>query len=125
MKYLFKFKQFEAIGFKIGGGDNRDDDTTTIPLSSRRGKLGFFQSEDFNEKLLSLVRKLKDMADMGESGERDVAKRKLDEISRKFQVNIDKLLSDSNNKLGYKFSWEGDEMSDLDDIDRELKQLDK
>lgn len=122
MKHLLKFKQFEAIGFKIGGGDNRDDNTTTIPLSSRRGKLGFYQSEDFSEKLLSLVRKLKAMAERGESGERDVAQRKLDEISKKYQINIDKLLSDSSNKLGYRFSWENED-PDMEEINRELKEL--
>lgn len=125
MKHLKNFKQFEAIGFKIKG-DNRDEELYShIPFHHRRGKLGYLKSEDFNEKLLSLIKKLKAMEERGERGERDVAKLKLKDISKKYGVNVEKLLSTSPRKLGFEFSWENikKEEEDLENLDRELKQL--
>lgn len=125
MKHLRKFKQFEAIGFKVSG-DNRDQDLhSEIPLQNRRGKIGYVNSEDFDQKLISLIKKLKAMEERGEPGERDVAKTKLENISKKYKINIDKILSDSPSKLGFKFSWENIEKDEeeLNDLDKEMKRL--
>ena len=115
---ILKFKQFnEAIGFKVRG-DNRDEETYQPSI-----KLGY---KDFNDqlsdKLISLIKKLKAMADRGEPGERDVAKEKLSDISKKYSINIDKYLQDrTSGKLGYKFSWQDDEY--INDVNKDIKSL--
>lgn len=117
MKHLKNFKQHEAIGFKVKG-DNRDDEREEdyTPFSKRK-RIGYIETKEFDDKLTSIARKLKAMAEGGEPGERDVAKVKLNDLSKKYGVNIDKLLSDTPSRLGFKFSWE--------DIDSEIEELDK
>ena len=123
MNYLKSFLQFEAIGFKISG-DNRDEDSDQ-PYTSfeKRKRIGFKQSEEFNDKVKSIISKLKDMATMGnEEGEREAAKNKLMEISKKYNINIDNINSDKNPKLGFRFSWEEVE-KEINDLDKEIKMI--
>lgn len=116
MRNIKTFAQFEAIGFKTPG-DNRDDFS-----SSGSTKLGFKPSESLNGKVLSLMGKLKEMADRGEPGERDVAKRKLKELSLKYGISLNSL-DTSLNRLGFKFSWEEDSDFSMNDIDKEIRML--
>jgi hypothetical protein len=54
------------------------------------------------QKLIELVKKLNEMALRGEPNERLVAKKKLDEITKKYKVKIDKLTSVNSKKRIFK-----------------------
>jgi hypothetical protein len=105
----------KAIGFKTAG-DNRDKDTKT-----ERGKIGFKPSEDVEDKIISLMIKLKSMSEKGESGEKEVAERKLKALARKYGVNTTNL-GEKGSKIGFKFSWE-DGKYDIKDITKEISKL--
>lgn len=110
-----RFLNEKAIGFKTAG-DNRDSDT-----GSGRGKLGFKPSKDIESKIISLMTKLKSMSEKGESGEKDVAMRKLNDLAKKYGVNISNL-GEKGSKLGFKFSWEDGDYT-LDDVTKEVSKL--
>lgn len=110
-----KFLNEKAIGFKTAG-DNRDKDT-----GSERTKLGFKPSKDLEDKIISLMIKLKSMSEKGESGEKDTAMRKLNELAKKYGINTTNLGS-KGSKLGFKFSWENGDY-DVKDITKEINKL--
>lgn len=117
MKNIKSYKEFEAIGFRVPG-DNRDE---TNFLTSK--KLGY-KPHEVEEKIITLVRKLKEMAehDRGDENEKEVAMNKLKYISKKYGINPDNLDNKSRG-LGYKFSWQDDEDYDMDDINGEIDKL--
>lgn len=117
MRNIKSFKEFEAIGFKIPG-DNRDEFHGDV-----RKKLGYKPQQEVEEKILSLLRKLKALSERGEEHEKEVALTKLTELAKKHGINIDNLERKYSGKLGYKFSWEDDDDYDISDIDKEIKAL--
>jgi hypothetical protein len=110
-----KFLNEKAIGFKTAG-DNRDKET-----SSERGKLGFKPSKDLEDKIISLMIKLKAMAEKGESGEKDTAMKKLNDLAKKYGIST-KNLGEKSSKVGFKFSWENGDY-DIEDITKEVNKL--
>ena len=110
-----KFLNEKAIGFQTAG-DNRDKDT-----SSERGKLGFKPSKDTEDKIISLMIKLKAMSEKGESGEKDTAMRKLNDLAKKYGIST-KNLGEKGSKVGFKFSWEDGDY-DIEDITKEVNKL--
>ncbi len=110
-----KFLNEKAIGFKTAG-DNRDKDT-----GSERTKLGFKPSKDLEDKIISLMIKLKSMSEKGESGEKDTAMRKLNDLAKKYGINTTNL-GTKGSKLGFKFSWENGDY-DVKDITKEINKL--
>lgn len=116
MKNIKSYKEFEAIGFKVPG-DNRDEMNF---LTSK--KLGY-KPHDVEEKIISLMRKLKEMAshEGGDSAEKEVAMNKLKYIGKKYGVNPDNL-DNKTKKLGYKFSWEDNDIS-MSNINKEIDKL--
>jgi hypothetical protein len=110
-----KFLNEKAIGFKTAG-DNRDKDT-----GSEKTKLGFNPSKDLEDKIISLMIKLKAMSEKGESGEKDTAMRKLNDLAKKYGINTSNLGAKSS-KLGFKFSWENGDY-DIKDITKEVNKL--
>jgi len=117
MKTIKSYKEFEAIGFQIKG-DNRDEETD-FSLSKKLG----YKPHEVQEKIISLMRKLKEMADHGggDENEKEAAMQKLIYLSRKYGVNPDNLYK-KNMGLGYKFSWEDDNY-DIDDINKEINMI--
>ena len=107
MKHLKKFKQFEAIGFKVPN-DNRDEE------KGYRKKVGFISIEDAEEKVLELMKKLKEMSERGEEGERDVAKTKLEKLSKKYGISINTL--GKVKSLGYLNNRDYEEVTKQADI---------
>ena len=109
--------------FNAAGYTRTDIYENTLEISDKIGDYDYHQNLDLLPvPKTNADKKLKEMALRGEPGEREVAQSKLDEISKKYMINVDKYLSDKKiGRVGYKFSFEDEEY--VDGVDKESLAL--
>jgi hypothetical protein len=113
MRKIKSFKQFnEAIGFKIPG-DNRDE-----PRSKSK-RVGYKSYDEIKDRILSLMYKLREMADRGEEYEKQVAMNKLIEIGKKYGISVNNL-GNKPRGLGYRPSY-----TTVEDINKEIREIEE